>query len=289
MAGWGKDGSFYKDDNELRRADNKWLQQQEQNRLIDEQNRLIKKEMEEQNNLIMAERNKRERERERAEWEKFERTVEKEREQIRNQKKKEIYEDYYNLKETIEYSKDYFTHQYGKDSKLDEMYEAQFGTFEKWLNDYKKLEILKQKADLEWNVYFEESQLGKDYYKEDYFDWLNAISKPKLTDGLGAIIVSFILFELVFAPIAFISASEPQLGIIPIAIGAIFAVIILLIIMGNMLKLSAFKQEAKKKKIKWKKDKEEHDKRKQEIEKERLALDKKLQEVDKELNKPKES
>ena len=38
---WGKDGSFYKDLNEMYRADNKWLQQQKQNELLKEQNRLL--------------------------------------------------------------------------------------------------------------------------------------------------------------------------------------------------------------------------------------------------------
>lgn len=43
MPGWSKDGSFYKDNNELRRADNKWLQQEEQNKLIKEQMEQLKR------------------------------------------------------------------------------------------------------------------------------------------------------------------------------------------------------------------------------------------------------
>lgn len=52
MGGWSKDGSFYKDNNELRRADNKWLQQEQQNKLLEEQNNLKRKEIEEQNWLM---------------------------------------------------------------------------------------------------------------------------------------------------------------------------------------------------------------------------------------------
>ena len=53
MPGWGKDGSFYKDDNELRRANNKWLQQEEQRKVLQEQNQAV----EYQNRLVQEQIN----------------------------------------------------------------------------------------------------------------------------------------------------------------------------------------------------------------------------------------
>ena len=60
MPGWGKDGSFYKDNNELRRADNKWLQQEEQRKALEKQNKFMQEQnqaVEYQNRLVQEQIN----------------------------------------------------------------------------------------------------------------------------------------------------------------------------------------------------------------------------------------
>ena len=49
---YGKDGTFYETWNEMRQANAKWEQQERQNNLLREQNRLIREEQERQNNLL---------------------------------------------------------------------------------------------------------------------------------------------------------------------------------------------------------------------------------------------
>ena len=51
MPGWGKDGSFYKDDNELRKANNKWLQQEKQRQELEKQNKLKEEEIRQYENV----------------------------------------------------------------------------------------------------------------------------------------------------------------------------------------------------------------------------------------------
>ena len=68
-------------------------------------------------------------EQDRVRYEQMEKARDEYERAVREKKKTEIYEDYYNLLEKIEYSKEYFTHQYGKNPKADKLYEAQFGTF----------------------------------------------------------------------------------------------------------------------------------------------------------------
>ena len=57
---YGKDGTFYKDWKEMKRADEKWLQQDKQNKLIQEQNKMKAKElaMREKENKLLQEQNK---------------------------------------------------------------------------------------------------------------------------------------------------------------------------------------------------------------------------------------
>ena len=56
---YGKDGTFYKDWNDMKRADEKWLQQDKQNRLIENQNKIKEKEliMREKENKLLQEQN----------------------------------------------------------------------------------------------------------------------------------------------------------------------------------------------------------------------------------------
>lgn len=204
---------------------------------------------------------------------------------IREDKRKEIYSDYYALLEKIEYSKDYFTHQYGKDPKADKLYEAQFGTFEEWITNHKKSEILKKRADYEWNLYLEIRNticnIGDGFYcdveyliSEKCYNNIG-IYPPKITNGIMSIFIFFIFMEIIFLPIMFIDVSEGKsiFSIATMIIGGLSALVLLVTILKNIGEISAYKRETAEKKLQWKKDKDWYDKKMKEAEKERHKFD----------------
>ncbi len=216
-------------------------------------------------------------EQDRVRYEQMEKARDEYERAVREKKKTEIYEDYYNLLEKIEYSKEYFTHQYGKNPKADKLYEAQFGTFKEWITNHKKLEILKKKADYEWNLCYEilEKTQYDDYYlTEERYNSIG-IYPPKITDGILIIFISFILIGVPFLPMLFIGGSDTKSGfnIVMMILGGLFALVLLVSILENIGKISAYKQKTAKEKLQWKKDKAWYDNKMEEAKKERCKFD----------------